>query len=113
MKETVIVEIGPILFKDYISGKYLMSTKDDIIRIKNRINKDFAMNGFTDHYLVIVDRLRSELGLPTIPECNRYYNADHWQTGRPLDLSFYPGIGKDGQPYLELDFNIREEDWAL
>jgi hypothetical protein len=113
MEERAIVKMGPILIKDYISGKYLTSTMDDILKVKNRVNEDFAMSGYTDHYLVIVDRLRSELGLPTIPECNRYYNIDHWQTGRPLALDFYPQIDKDGQPCLVLDFNIRDKDWAL
>lgn len=94
-REVILAGTGQVLCYDMHTGRYFVSTMEDIKRAENKIN--FELN----HYMhASASEFYDEIGLPA----TTYTDNVGWNSDKPLEVVFSSTLTSDSKPCLAIDF---------
>jgi Family of unknown function (DUF6353) len=96
-KEVIIAGSGEVLCYDNLTGRYFMSSVEEIKRAQNKINHELI-----NHMYVSLSAFYDEIGL----KATRFSDEVGWNTNNLLDVTFSTTISDDGKPCLVIDFTV-------
>lgn len=97
-KEVIMTDRGNILMYDNMSGRYLRSSREEIDRAVNLINKRLR-NDMT----IQLNEFYSEIGLDVVKVgCELGWNIDLYD----LDVKYDSSIADNGEPCLVMDYEV-------
>lgn len=100
-----------LLFFDTLTGVYFTSTIGNIRRLENEINREACLSPNKERYFDLVNKLRSELRLPEIP--NFWVHFFTKPDGSLLDVKFATVVNGFGMPCVLVDFDIHKTKYKV
>jgi Family of unknown function (DUF6353) len=96
-KEVIIAGSGEVLCYENLTGRYFMSSVEEIKKAQNEINHELI-----NHMYVSLSAFYDKLGLPP----TRHSDEVGWNTNNLLDVTFSTTLSKDQKPCLLIDFAV-------
>lgn len=95
LKEVIIAGSGEVLCFDAITGRYFMSSVEEIKKAQNTVNYDIL-----NHMYASLSSFYEEIGLPP----TSYSDEVGWNSDHPLEVTFSTTMSSDDRPCVVVDF---------
>ena len=95
-REVIVTGAGEVLFFDNTSGRYFMSTMEDVRRAENRINYELI-----NFMYASLSLFYDEIGLPP----TSFSDSVGWNMANHLELKFSTTMSTDNRPCIVIDFS--------
>jgi hypothetical protein len=95
--EVIITGKGEVLCYDMLTGRYFMSSVEEIKRAENKLNYEIL-----NHMYVSLSHFYDLIGLPSTP----YSETVGWNTNNLVEVKFSTQMSSDNRPCVAVDFHL-------
>lgn len=96
-REIILVGNGDVLCYDAITGRYFMSSMENIKKAENKVNYEIL-----HHMYASLSMFYEEIGIPP----TSYSDEVGWNSDHILDVMYSTVLSSDGRPCISIDFKI-------
>lgn len=96
-REIILVGTGDVLCYEALTGRYFMSTIENIKKAENKVNYEIL-----HHMYASLSMFYDEIGIPP----TSYSDDVGWNSDHILDVTYSSVLSSDGRPCISIDFGV-------